>query len=143
MINKKEKTENGSKETARLEAFSDGVFAIAITLLVLELVEILHIQNRGGLLKTYLNHWESFLAFFIGFCTILVCWINHHHIFTYIHNLYFTRFYSLSKFSIPVTIVLYLILFGIFAFPGQFALRVLKIRKSRKNNLKKTLVEKA
>jgi len=86
MINKKEEKENGLKETSRLEAFSDGVFSIAITLLVLELIEMLHIQHTEGLLKSYLNNWESFLAFFIGFCTILICWINHHHVFTYINK---------------------------------------------------------
>jgi len=84
MINKKE--EKGLKETSRLEAFSDGVFSIAITLLVLELIEMLHIQHNEGLLKAYLNNWESFLAFCIGFCTILICWINHHHVFTYINK---------------------------------------------------------
>ena len=84
MSNTKETTENQSNETARLEAFSDGVFAIAITLLVLELIQILHPQKGESLLKSYLNHWEPFLAFFIGFLTILICWINHHHVFTYI-----------------------------------------------------------
>ena len=71
-------------ETQRIEAFSDGVFAIAITLLVLELIQILHVQNEESLLKFCLHHWEPFLAFIIGFLTILICWINHHHVFTYI-----------------------------------------------------------
>ncbi|MBK9981099.1 MAG: DUF1211 domain-containing protein [Saprospiraceae bacterium] len=67
-----------TKETSRIEAFSDGVFAIAITLLVLELIQTLHFQSDEGLIKTCLEHWRSFLAFSIGFITILVCWINHH-----------------------------------------------------------------
>jgi uncharacterized membrane protein len=75
---------NNTKETTRIEAFSDAVFAIAITLLVLELIQILHSQTSDGLLKTFLNHWQSFLAFSIGFITILVCWINHHAAFEYI-----------------------------------------------------------
>jgi len=78
------KNEHKTKETLRIEAFSDGVFGIAITLLVLELIEILHPQSGDGLLKTFLNHWQSFLAFAIGFITILVCWINHHVAFEYI-----------------------------------------------------------
>jgi uncharacterized membrane protein len=72
------------KETTRIDAFSDGVFGIAITLLVLELIQILHSQTNDGLLNTFLHHWQSFLAFLIGFITILVCWINHHFAFEYI-----------------------------------------------------------
>jgi uncharacterized membrane protein len=66
------KNDNKTKETLRIEAFSDGVFGIAITLLVLELIQILHSQSENGLLKTFLHHWQSFLAFTIGFITILV-----------------------------------------------------------------------
>ena len=75
---------SGPKETARLEAFSDGVFAIAITLLVLELISMLHPQNGESLLNFCLHHWEPFPAFLIGFLTILVCWVNHGHVFNYI-----------------------------------------------------------
>lgn len=84
MSNTKEPAKSRPKETSRIEAFSDGVFAIAITLLVLELITILHPQNGEGLLKSYLHHWEPFLAFLIGFLTILICWINHDHVFAYI-----------------------------------------------------------
>ncbi|MBI1343819.1 MAG: DUF1211 domain-containing protein [Terrimonas sp.] len=73
--------ETKTKETTRIEAFSDGVFAIAITLLVLELIATLHPQEGKGLLQSSWEHWESFLAFIIGFITILVCWINHHYAF--------------------------------------------------------------
>ena len=72
MTNTKEPVENRPKETYRLEAFSDGVFSIAITLLVLELIQYLHPQNGEGLVKSYLHHWEPFLAFLVGFLTILV-----------------------------------------------------------------------
>lgn len=66
------------KESSKVELFSDGVFAIAITLLVLELIRILNPESKTNLLTTCLNHWQSFLAFLIGFTTILICWINHH-----------------------------------------------------------------
>ncbi len=79
-------SKNSKKEASRIEAFSDGVFAIAITLLVLELIQTLHTQSSEGLLKTCLNHWQSFFAFLIGFVTILVCWINHHVAFEYIEK---------------------------------------------------------
>ncbi len=78
--------DNQNKESSRVELFSDGVFAIAITLLVLELIQILHPESESKLLTTFLNHWQSFLAFFIGFTTILVCWINHHVAFESIHR---------------------------------------------------------
>ena len=74
------------KETQRIEAFSDGVFAIAITLLVLELIATLYPHTEEPLLETVLHHWRSFLAFMIGFITILICWINHHVAFEYIRK---------------------------------------------------------
>ena len=77
---------NQIKESSRVEIFSDGVFAIAITLLVLELIQVLHSKTESDLLTTCLNHWQSFLAFFIGFITILICWINHHVAFEFIIN---------------------------------------------------------
>src|SRR6187402_3707698 len=67
-----------NKETTRLEIFSDGVFAIAITLLVLELIQTLHPGTDATILENAKHHWQSFLAFAIGFITILICWINHH-----------------------------------------------------------------
>ena len=83
MTNKREPADNRLKETARVESFSDAVFAIAITLLVLELIQLLHPQSGETPVKFYFHHWEPFLAFLIGFLTIMVCWINHHHVFGY------------------------------------------------------------
>jgi uncharacterized membrane protein len=79
-------SENNRKESSRVELFSDGVFAIAITLLVLELIQILHQKTETDLVTLCLHHWQSFLAFLIGFITILICWINHHVAFEYIHK---------------------------------------------------------
>jgi uncharacterized membrane protein len=60
--------------TDRLEAFSDGVFAIAITLLALELP-----RPEGPDLWQELGHaWESYAAFFVSFLTIGIIWVNHH-----------------------------------------------------------------
>lgn len=69
---------NPHRDSARVELFSDGVFAIAITLLVLDLIQILHPKSEEDLITLCLHHWQAFLAFFIGFTTILICWINHH-----------------------------------------------------------------
>ncbi len=63
--------------TNRLEAFSDGVFAIAITLLVLEI----HIPEPGAgasLGHELLAQWPSYAAFVVSFLTIGIIWINHH-----------------------------------------------------------------
>lgn len=49
-------------ETTRIEAFSDGMFAIAITLLILEIK--VPAANPGGLSKALLQQWPSYLAFF-------------------------------------------------------------------------------
>ena len=214
-MNNTDSTENGSKETSRLDAFSDAVFAIAITLLVLELIQILHTQNGASSLKSYLHHWEPYFAFLIGFITILVCWVNHHHVFTFIKKtdsklpwvngfvlllITFTPFptailaeflekegkfalaifgfnyfmiaiasywlcaYSYNKFlinekdraffhfvkltygysiiytllaflvcfvSIPVALALYLLLFYVFAFPKEFAMKLLKWEQNK------------
>ncbi|HUB99836.1 MAG TPA: TMEM175 family protein [Solirubrobacterales bacterium] len=62
--------------TNRLEAFSDGVFAIAITLLVLE-IQIPE-PGSGRLSHELAAQWPSYAAFFISFLTIGIIWINHH-----------------------------------------------------------------
>lgn len=68
------------KETGRLEAFSDGVFAIAITLLVLELKVPVAGELHGRLGTELRQEWPSFLAFVTSFATILIMWINHHNL---------------------------------------------------------------
>jgi uncharacterized membrane protein len=70
------------KETGRVEAFSDGVIAIAVTLLILEIKVPTPDATVGvGLLSRLLALWPSFLAFVMSFATILVMWVNHHRIF--------------------------------------------------------------
>ena len=63
-------------ERDRLEAFSDGVFAVAITLLALNLV--LPGPGHGTLLRQIDDHWPTFVAFLISFLTIGIIWVNHH-----------------------------------------------------------------
>ncbi len=63
--------------TSRLEAFSDGVIAIAITLLVLEI----HVPEAGGehsLAHELADQWPSYAAYLVSFVTIGIIWINHH-----------------------------------------------------------------
>ncbi len=61
--------------TTRLETFSDGVFAIAATLLVLEF----SLGTGRDLGHQLLHIWPSYLAYVTSFVTIGIIWINHHH----------------------------------------------------------------
>ncbi len=66
--------------TERLEAFSDGVFAIAITLLILE-IGVPRITAGESLTRALLDLWPSYLSYAISFLVIGVMWSNHHNIF--------------------------------------------------------------
>jgi uncharacterized membrane protein len=65
-------------DRSRLESFSDGVFAVAITLLALDLT----IEGRGAghpsLLSQLGYHWPAFVAYLISFFGIGIIWVNHH-----------------------------------------------------------------
>ena len=73
-----------SKETSRLEAFSDGVIAIAITLLVLEIKVPVDLPEGTSLWSALAKQWPSYLALVTSFTVILIMWINHHRMFTHI-----------------------------------------------------------
>jgi uncharacterized membrane protein len=64
-------------KTTRLDAFSDGVFAIAITLLVLEI----KVPAGQNLAQGLLNLWPSYIAYAVSFIVIGAIWINHHKMF--------------------------------------------------------------
>src|SRR5947199_9105161 len=72
----------GARDTARTEAFSDGVFAFAITLLVLNLLDpsSRDVTLSEGLIKEA----PFFFAMVTSFITILVMWLNHHNMFSHI-----------------------------------------------------------
>jgi TMEM175 potassium channel family protein len=70
-------------ETTRLEAFSDGVFAIAITLLVL-LFERPHLSEGQTLGHVLLHQWPSYASYVVSFVTIGIIWVNHHTLFRHI-----------------------------------------------------------
>ena len=63
-------------DRSRLEAFSDGVFAVAITLLVLNLT--VAGPGHGKLVNQLGSHWPSFAAYVISFFVIGIIWVNHH-----------------------------------------------------------------
>ena len=74
------------KETLRLEAFSDGVFAIAITLLIIE-VHVPEVEGGGReLAQALADLWPSFFAFALSFVSILIMWMNHHAMFAWVER---------------------------------------------------------
>jgi uncharacterized membrane protein len=70
--------------SSRLEAFSDGVFAIAITLLVLE-IPVPSVEY-GELMDELLDQWPAYAAYVVSFAVIGIIWINHHAIFGYVER---------------------------------------------------------
>jgi uncharacterized membrane protein len=71
------------RETTRLEAFSDGVFAIAITLLVLA-IKVPHFDGppvSSALAAALVRQWPSYLALVTSFFTVLIMWVHHHIVF--------------------------------------------------------------
>lgn len=81
-----QRTQTNEHGTGRIEAFSDGVFAVAITLLVLD-IRVPQLDNPASVaaLGAALRHdWPSDIAFVTSFATILIMWINHHRMFALI-----------------------------------------------------------
>lgn len=73
----------GLAASGRLVAFSDAVFAIAITLLVLELAVPARDQVRSGALASALAHqWPTYFAYLVSFLVIGIIWVNHHTMFS-------------------------------------------------------------
>ena len=69
--------------TSRLEAFSDGIFAIAATLLVLELRVP---PDSPDLTRTLLDVWPTYAAYLVSFLTIGIIWVNHHTLLEHCHR---------------------------------------------------------
>ena len=75
-------------DTGRIEAFSDGVFAIAITLLIIE-IGVPHLEDEPPgttLPQALVGLWPSYLGYVIGFLQIGVIWANHHNRFRFIER---------------------------------------------------------
>lgn len=71
---------------SRLEAFSDGVFAVAITLLVVNLHVPQSINGQGNLLADLGHQWPAYVSLVISFTTVGIIWINHHAVFTLVRR---------------------------------------------------------
>lgn len=67
------------KGISRLEAFSDGIFAIAITLLALDLkIPAVESIDSSTLASILWSNWPSYISFILSFSTILIIWVYHH-----------------------------------------------------------------
>ncbi|WP_030902738.1 TMEM175 family protein [Streptomyces sp. NRRL F-5126] len=72
-------------DTNRVEAFSDAVFAIVVTLLVLDLRAPRY--RPGDLLSALASQWPAYVAFLVSFVYVGVIWLNHHALFRRIRRL--------------------------------------------------------
>ncbi len=89
-------------DSGRVEAFSDGVFAIAITLLVLDL----RVSGEGPLFHQLLAAWPHYFAYVVSFLTIGIMWMNHHTILGHVKQV-----------DRPLLVLNLLLLMGIVAIP--------------------------
>jgi len=93
-------------DSGRLEAFSDGVFAVAITLLALNLPIGSSGPGQPTLASNLVTHWSAFAAYAVSFATIGIIWVNHHALFK-----------TFSKVDRPLLFVNLLLLFFVVSIP--------------------------
>ena len=93
--------------TGRAEAFSDGVFAIAITLLVLSL----RLSGKGTVSSQLLHAWPQYFAYVVSFLTIGIMWMNHHTILAHVQRV-----------DRPLLVINLFLLMGVVAIPFPTAL---------------------
>jgi uncharacterized membrane protein len=91
-----------SENPSRVEAFSDGVFAIAITLLILE---IRAPRGDSGLWAGLLALWPSYVAFLMSFVVILIMWVNHHELLRMVQGVTYPFLFANGLLLLTVTIV--------------------------------------
>jgi uncharacterized membrane protein len=93
--------------TGRAEAFSDGVFAVAITVLVFGLRP----TGSGTLTQQLLHSWPQYFAYVVSFLTIGIMWMNHHTILAHV-----------ARVNRPLLVLNLLLLMGVVAIPFPTAL---------------------
>lgn len=70
------------KKTARLEAFSDGIFSVAITLLAIEIgIKEYEGATNENLWQKITGNWAEYFTYFNSFATVLLIWMGHHKVF--------------------------------------------------------------
>jgi uncharacterized membrane protein len=103
-------------DTRRAEAFSDGVFAVAITVLVFNLLAINPLKLRYEDLTAA---WPSYFAYVVSFLTIGIMWMNHHTVFSHI-----------TRVDRPVLVLNLFLLLGVVAIPWPTALVAKQLQHS-------------
>jgi uncharacterized membrane protein len=104
-------------DSRRAESFSDGVFAVAITVLVFNLLPIgdqtVNPPKGTGLTFHILwtLHWQAYLAYFVSFLTIGIMWLNHH-----------TMLSAVTRVNRAVLVLNLFLLMGVVAIPFPTAL---------------------
>jgi uncharacterized membrane protein len=102
-------------DSRRAESFSDGVFAVAITVLVFNLLTIadqtVHVKPPDTLAHALLEHWPAYFAYVVSFLTIGIMWLNHH-----------TMLAAVSRVDRVVLVLNLLLLMGVVAIPFPTAL---------------------
>ncbi len=96
-----------SKEVSRIESFSDNVYAIALTLLVLTIkVPVIPEGNHPDFLLQQLGRqWPSYLTYAVSFFTVLLMWMNHHVLFNRVRSSNHTLMFLNGLMLLPVTLV--------------------------------------
>lgn len=75
------------KKTARLEAFSDGIFGVAITLLALEIgIKEYEGANNANLWIKVKENWPEYFTYFNSFATVLLMWMGHNRIIDHLRK---------------------------------------------------------
>jgi uncharacterized membrane protein len=99
-------------ESRRAESFSDGVFAVAITVLVFNLLPIgADAVSSGQLSHALVHSWPQYAAYAISFLTIGIMWLNHH-----------TMLSHVSRVDRPLLAINLFLLMGVVAIPFPTAL---------------------
>jgi uncharacterized membrane protein len=98
-------------ESRRAESFSDGVFAVAITVLVFNLLPIADKTASDLTARTLGHYWPAYLAYVVSFLTIGIMWLNHH-----------TMLSRVTKVDRPVLVLNLFLLMGVVAIPFPTAL---------------------
>jgi TMEM175 potassium channel family protein len=95
-------------DSRRVESFSDGVFAVAITLLIFSLLPV---GSRALGYRSLADAWPQYAAYVVSFLTIGIMWMNHHVLFSHVRLV-----------DRPLMVLNLLLLMGVVAIPFPTAL---------------------